>query len=524
MLIHLEYTEPFRRVGLGETKPCWYGSYSDHLVQTRTVIKKLGHRLAKEGLVKAGKPVDTTKFVAWVVLNHSMYDYCLTPCLRTFLGPAWFEQWSVHGDKVDNREWTQPVWVDTPWFQNSPHRVMHYLHGSTKIEGNVAYAESVEKAQADRYITTKPGRYLTKFFADVLSEREIKEWADKQVAAMKPAVVKWANTEEDMIRAVNHGPSDSCMSAGFRSGRGDGESWFNGHVHPAAIYATPDITIAYLEDHDGKIVARAVCNATEKYVARCYGDSRLLVPALEALGWTQQGGALEGCRIRKIVNRKGSRYGDTSYIMAYVDAGTGSGGGSLGYKDVGDGEYWILCESHKHGNTYEGFDNDGVTSNEAECTCDMCGDGMDEDDSCHIESTEQTVCENCRDRNFVYAMGRRYEEWHPTDDCIEADGEYYVREYAGNHDIGECEVRGEWYHVDDLVATSDGMVHNEEVVSLDVADDDGYEYAIPNYTKTTHDGRVIHRSNVVEHTVGDEVFICHDEDDLEALTAKKEAA
>jgi hypothetical protein len=210
--------------------------------------------------------------------------------------------------------------------------------------------------------------------------------------------------------------------------------------------------------------------------------------------------------------------------MAYVDAGIGSGGGSLGYKDAGDGEYWMLTESHRDGNTYEGFDHDGVTSNEAECTCEMCGEGMDEDDSFHIESTEQTVCEHCRDRNFVYAMGRRYEDWHPTDDCIEVDGSWYVSEYASNHDIGECEVRNEWYHMDDLVATSHGMVHNEEAVSLDVADDDGNNYAIPDYTVTTHDGRVIHSSNAMKIEIGDVVYVCHDEDDVEALTQEKEEA
>ena len=517
MLANLEYVEPVREVGLGETKPCWYGSYSNHQVQTRTIIKKLGQRLGKEGLVKGGKPVDTLKFTTWLTINHHSYDYCLRAAMQTFMGSAWSELWSAHEDKVENREWTQPVWVDTTWFQNSPYRVLHYLHGSTKIEGNVAYAESIEKAQADRYITTKPGRYLTKFFAGVLSEREIKEWADKQVAAMKPAMVKWANTEEEMIRAINLGPSDSCMSAGFHSGR---EGWFKGHIHPAAVYATPDITVAYLEDHDGKIVARAVCNVAKKYVARCYGDFRLLVPALEALGWTQQSGALEGCRIRKIENRGGH----DSYIMAYVDAGTGSGGGSLGYKDAGDDEHWILCESHRQGNTYAGYENEGVTRDEPQCTCDMCDDGMDEDDAYHMDSTDQTVCEGCRDYNFTIAMGRRQDDWFPNDDVIEVEGEYYVTQYAGNHGIYCCELSGEWYHQDDMVTTSRGMVHQDQAVALDVEDDDGNNHVCTSDVATTHDGRTIHRGNVVEHTVGDEVFICHDEDDLEALTAEKEEA
>jgi hypothetical protein len=78
--------------------------------------------------------------------------------------------------------------------------------------------------------------------------------------------------------------------------------------------------------------------------------------------------------------------------------------------------------------------------------------------------------------------------------------------------------------MDDLVATSSGMVHNDEAVSLDVADDDGNYSAIPDYTATTHDGRTIHRSNVVQHVVGDVVYTCHENDDLEALTQEKEEA
>lgn len=526
MLEHLGYVMPVRKAGLGELKPVYYtvfsrlanaGRNTDKL-GTRRVIKKLGQRIAKEGLLKNKKPVDTGKFVAWLIMNHSSYDYCLTAAMETFMGSAWLGLWSDHEGKVENREWTHPVWVDTAWFQGSPYRLMHYLHGSTKIEGNVAYAESVEKAQADRYITTKPGRYLAKFFGDVLSEREIKEWADKQVAAMKPAVVKWANTEVEMIRAINLGPSDSCMSAGFY---GKNERWFAGHIHPAAIYATPDITVAYLEDHDGKIVSRAVCNVANKYVARCYGDSRLLVPALEALGWTQQSGALEGCRIRKIEN---SEVSSDSYIMAYVDAGTGSGGGSLGYEDAGDDEYWILCESHNRGNTYAGYENKGVTRDEPQCTCEMCDEGMDEDDTYYIDSTSQSVCASCRDYHFTIAMGRRHEDWFPNDDVIEVDGDYYATEWATNHGICCCELSGDWYHEDDMVTTSRGMVHQDQAVALDVEDDDGNNHVCTSDVATTHDGRTIHRGNVVEHTVGDEVFICHDEDDLEALTAEKEEA
>jgi len=121
-------------------------------------------------------------------------------------------------------------------------------------------------------------------------------------------------------------------------------------------------------------------------------------------------------------------------------------------------------------------------------------------------------------------MGRRYEDWYNTDDCIEVDGGYYVTQYVHHHNIGCCEISGDYYSMDDLVSTSRGLVHQNEAVSLDVEDDDGNNYATPDDTMTTHDGRVIHRGNVVEHTVGDKVFICHDEDDLEALDEPEETA
>jgi hypothetical protein len=153
----------------------------------------------------------------------------------------------------------------------------------------------------------------------------------------------------------------------------------------------------------------------------------------------------------------------------------------------------------------------------------MCDEEIDEDGAYHIESAGQTVCESCRDDRFVHAMGRRHEDWYNNDDCIEVDGSYYVTEYVHHHNIGCCEISGDYYSMDDLVSTSRGLVHHDQAVELDVDDDDGNNHVCESDAVTTHDDRTIHKGNVVEHMVGDAMFICHDEDDLEALTIEKEA-
>lgn len=499
-------------------------------------FKDLGRGLAKAGVLKKGETENTTALATAIIKTmHSIEKPGhINRALLSLMPRNWAGVVERYNEKVNSGgegRWEKPVWADETWWQESPYYYTHFIHASEKIPGNIAFAENMDKAFAERYTTMKPGRYLARFFGDVLSEKEVKEWADKQVATTAPVGVKFVSVNEgatgdeikaaaaEMIRVINLGPSDSCMSAGSH---GDDESWFNGHIHPAAIYATPDIEIAYIENHEGEVTARVVCNKEKKLVARIYGDSRRLLPALEALGYVQEAHALVGCRIRKIENRSGDGDG---YIMAYVDAGAASGGGALGYEDSGDSKYWVLCAGTGEGSTYEGYEHKGVTQSEPQCWCGHCGDGMREDDACYIESLGETICETCRDNNYTYAVGRRYEDWFANDEVIEclSNGTWYVGVYANDHDVYQCEVSGDWYTLDDLVSTLRGYVHTDEAVELAEEDREGNVYAVEEDTVETHDGRTIHEDSVKTVVINGEEFICHEDDDEDALRADHEA-
>lgn len=497
---HLLYEYPARSV----IKDYAFGTLaweSRAFPNRRRALRNLGHTV---GAVLASEPrpltLDAATRIAAAV-SPKMPLWTLQHLLRS-LGLAQVgDAIQRDADRYESEHWVEP-WTKCDWFKAAPFRLLHSVHASTTSPGSIAFAETPAKLVADRFTIVKPGRYLTKYFSHVLSEKEIKMFADEFVAKHSPVEVKFARDDDpdEMIRVIAEGPSESCMS----NGNYGNDNWFVGHVHPAAIYATPDIEIAYFEQN-GEVLARAVCNRNTKKVARCYGDARRLLPALGALGYEQEERALSGCRIRKICNQNGD-----GYIMAYVDAGIGSGGGALGY-DSHDSNYFMLS-SRGEESTYVGYEHKGVTVDEDALVCDDCGEYTSEDDSYYIEHSSCTVCMDCFDRNYVRAIGQRYEENVHQDDAVycESDDTYYITEYASDHDVYECQQNGRYYKLDDLVHTSRGLVHTNYVVKLDVDDGDGNHYAHRNDVVMTHDGRVIHEDDAVLHTV-----YFHKDDDIE---------
>jgi hypothetical protein len=404
--------------------------------------------------------------------------------------------------------WGELPWENEGWYLASPQRHSQSPHPATdpKFTGMLAFAESVDKLVADRFTTVKPGRWLKRYFENVLSEKEIKYWADEMARRVVKADVKFAETVDECIRVVNLGPSESCMSAGFHDGR---EHWYKGHTHPAAIYATPDIHIAFLENRDGDVVARAVCNKSEQLVARIYGDARLLLPALEQLGYQQASGALAGCRINRIEGQD-----IDTFIMAYVDAGTGSGGGNLYFEEY-DSKYWRLTTRERGTySTYAGYEGRGVIDLDQREECPGCGQRTDPDEMRYVEWIDESRCSCCLNGDFVYAYMRYGQDYVPTDEAIycESDGEWYAHRYTDTHDVYACVETGNYYALDDLVGTMGGYVYVDRAVKLDVPDSDGNEYATQSSIAKTHDGRTIHADDAVTHN--DRIY--HKDDDYDA--------
>ena len=223
-----------------------------------------------------------------------------------------------------------PVWRDESfWTNRSRELIDHFAHVSTEAPGMIAYTESPEKGELDRQTRTKAGRYLNKFFGDVLTPKQIAFYAEWQTRGSKPLLdmgkvaLKFATTPDEIVDAYKRGPS-SCM-AGSESVR---------------VYGAGDLAIAYLEPEEREgnrpeIIARALVWPAKKAVSRIYpnvenwrGDgfaseheaqsaSDMLLARLKAEGYRsayEDGFSIfDGARI--LAEKE---YGNR-YVMPYID-------------------------------------------------------------------------------------------------------------------------------------------------------------------------------------------------------------
>lgn len=272
----------------------------------------------------------------------------------------------------------------------------------------------------------KIGRYFRR--TGLYSDDDVNGMANRiksTIQAVNSVTLEIARSVEDIVMVYERGPN-SCMS---------GSGW---SIHPASVYATPDIGVAYCSVN-GKIVARAVINMIDDSYSTIYGNVYLLENLLLKEGYTS--GDICGCRLQVIPLDNGM----DSYVMPYIDSDD-----SVGFSD--DGEYFIVGEYGYSCNSTNGTTHDGHP-----CAC--CGDFIDENDGYWIDPIEATVCSiNCAEE-MGYTM--------PEDQC----GEFYAIEdliYCESHGLyysnsdDFVEVDGEWYPYDEVVYSDlDGCYYLE---------------------------------------------------------------
>lgn len=410
------------------------------------------------------------------------------------------------------------AWVNEHWWVNSTQRLEHYLHVSMKDRTKVAYATHYENLAKGNYLATTPGRYLTKWFSNVLSEADIRAWATRQVALHTDRTVHFARSASECARVINDGPN-SCMAKSFYSGN---DSWYRGMCHPGRAYGysdkrptwAPDTAVAYItadNQADGHIKARAVCWPERKVYVRVYGDVEQMQRAMTDIGYQQTERALVGARIRRIEDENGN-----GYVIPYVDKGVQSGGGSLHAKtDASDDKYWRINDEGYGVNTYKGYENKGVTDSideddddeddddEDYTTCEDCGARVHNDDTYSIGYHGDRMVGSCCIDEYTSAIGLRGNEYYVSNDNVtrcETDGNYYDDDYLSENDIHRCESSGDWYHIDDMVSTRDGMVAQDHATELSHEDDDGNQWAPSDEVTTLFNGDVVHN---------DDASLCH---------------
>lgn len=410
------------------------------------------------------------------------------------------DEWQAYVN-AQNRmsyDWQCPVWQDEQWFNESPFSAIHFCHVSQENPNMVAYIQTPDKLKRDISTATKPGRYLKTYFGEVLSDEQIKKWAERHEAKYSTELLKnvQISQDPDMWEWVyeNGQGYTSCMTYN-RDGR-HLNSRMCGPNHPVRSYAHPrsDLAIAYLPTTskpfpDHKAAARTIVNIETKEYVRIYGDERL-GNALELMGYTHNAACMRG---QPIAMRE---YTDGEYIVPYIDGGFGL--------DI-EGDHFIITP----GGTYDGDSASGIIyARTATVECGCCGNDIAESDSKHIEALEGYICSDCLDEYYCFACTRRGRQiWTRKDDAIycESDGEWYDAQYYTDHNIDYCERSGNYYHIDELCLVDSEYIHKSYCTELDERHYDD-SYALDRDTLVTVDNKRIHRDDAVQTVDGDDIY------------------
>ena len=359
--------------------------------------------------------------------------------LSRFVRPTW------HGNRIIS--------------ENHPElAALHFVHKSTEDPKMIAYAPTTRHLEEGRWVKTKPGKYLTKFYSDVLTEKEIKAMAERQSgdnSSLKLTVFRNGDNKHTnsttWIRLYSDIQVDySCMQG----------------CDCVSVYGYPNngLGLAYYTHSSGSLMCRAIVRFDrnpEGEFTRCYpmtGDDgwpavseEEFAQALIASGMTKSPDGLEGI---KIIKEEESSY-DSTYVMPYIDRPA---------QYVNDrGTYFLITRC----GDIEAASTSGSVRLEPENPCYDCGCHIGEDDGTYIEY-HGTICQRCLDRNYTYAhIGRRTQEYVPSDSVVycESDNEYYHEDYAS--EVLRQTEDGDWYDAEDVAETPTGMYHVDDCTSLD---------------------------------------------------------
>jgi len=359
----------------------------------------------------------------------------------------------------------------TPWYDASPewwagHRATMSLfeHMSAKHPGMISYTENADKGEQDKQAPAmSPGRFLKKFYSDVLKDEDIERWVAK-CSSLNGEIDLHITADADTIEAVFTNGPRSCMA-----GRA---SHFASSVHPARVYAGPDLAVAYLGDPEEGVSARCVVWPAKQRYSTIYGDISRMELALSAAGYERGGTA--GARIQRIEHDEGHNV----FVVPYVD------GANYACEDD-DGEYLIIgggCSDISLSMT------DGLSCDMEEDTtsCDDCGERVHDEDTQYIESRDITVCEYCCGNNYTY-ISQLHSYYHddeltevhgrarwsacPTDclnehDFVEIESGPHAGEYWYCDSVKTCETCDETFHEDDDLGPVVAYDTDEDPVEL----------------------------------------------------------
>jgi hypothetical protein len=332
--------------------------------------------------------------------------------------------------------------------------LLEWPHKAITDPNRLAYTRNEQAAMHNgdsdaKAVVTTIGKYLTRHFPDAPSNL-IRDVVAQFTYGGSTIITK---DMDAMVNAVMHGPR-SCMSSSFDILCHDKEE-----RHPYAVY-DPSLgwSMAVRTDTDGMVLGRCLVHESEdgKGFVRSYkrerdysshsGADESIEAYLSGLGYAKWRGWPEHVRIKRYPLRR------EGYLMPYID------GGNQHVEEDGDDHFRV--------SNYDGWEatNTSGMLQAHTCTCDDCGEGMDEDDSYSIGYHGDSRVGSCCIDNYTLVYGRRRDEYYTSNDnAVHVDGEWYHDEYLDDNSIVEL-ANGEYTHHDNAVyvESADAYYHVDD--------------------------------------------------------------
>lgn len=363
-----------------------------------------------------------------------------------------------------------------PWFRDNfwsdPRAIAihqnHFPHPSKKEPGMLAFTESEEQGMDNRKTRIKPGRYLERFFADLMKEygRSVKKFAEDFAAQYEPRVLQIAKTKDEVQWVYEHGPNSCMSSRKYREKHGWGylePGKWPLDMHACRIYIFEDLEVAYITENDkpkGRVVARSVIWPAKKTHSRCYGDEVRMKGALWANGY--KFGPPIGAKVERVPV-------DGHFVMPYVDMGDRSGTGAMGFLDRKTHlELVKPVAGARAANNTSGLSGRRYGASlepveEIVENCQHCNIPVNETEDGSIYRIYRSGsnadrlywCESCRDSHAFYCSGSDRYFVNQVDRVTMANGDIWSAITFRTHGF-RCAGSGENHNISDLIVMYDG--------------------------------------------------------------------
>lgn len=286
----------------------------------------------------------------------------------------------------------------------------HFLHVDPADEQKVRYFASREHMKQDRHTTSTLGRYIGQFYNDVYSEAEARDIAACFTSGSRRLNIKFLTSATDIEMAYTSGPQ-SCM----RYSR----DHFRLPMHPSAVYADSDLSLAILIDANERITARGLVWRDQMRFNRLYGDTVALKFGLAARGFRH--GDFDGAKIKRIEHRG-------ALIMPYIDAYNpecfASSNGAAYIEDNTE-HITIVDDGEERNDQLRAGTTGGLIDIPPAYRCDSCGAACD---STTEVANNDNVCDSCLSHfRQVVGEGYRYQSELNSDFALRLPERDYVR-------------------------------------------------------------------------------------------------